>query len=406
MRSLRRMGIAIGILVVACPYLYAADNPRATQEREYPFPLALVETALRQMGAYTGARLPALEGFIKTERAQLPKYERPYYEFKIELVPAATDHTLVRVKANLSAWYSDPEGRQSGYQAYESNGRLESDLLDRLGDFLTNNKSTIATDQEQLARRLAAVRQQRLDAERRIADLEKQLQAPRPKIEQADPVEFVSVAKSRVPLLSAPEDRAPQILRAQFEDEFEVLEHRGTWLRVKLDDARTGWIRASQVRSNPPVVADSSTSPSEAQAGMEGFTIIRQTDATFSGDWSRLHGKRALYVWARPEGSALNTVATKKLRFTQAIFRERSREASHNSQSSVEGIVVIFLDQKGGVAAASLDDIGLWTDGSLATPAFLKKCSFDPPSAFGSPQALPNTAHTDNRDDISKPGKK
>jgi hypothetical protein len=379
------MGIAIGMLVFSCHSLYAADNPKAVQEREYPFPPALVETALRQMGAYTGARLPTLEGFIKTDRAQLPKYERPYYEFKIELVPAATDHTLLRVKASVSAWYPDPEGRQSGYVAYESNGRLESDLLDRLGDFLTSNKGTITTDQEELTRRLAAVRQEHLDAERRIADLEKQLLAPRSKIEKGNSAEFVSVTKSRVPVLSSPEDIASQILRAQFEDEFEVLEHRGTWLRVRLDDARTGWIRASQVRSSPPLVADSASSSSAAPADMEGFTVIRQTDATFSGDWSRLHGKRALYIWARPEGSALNTVATKKLRFTQAIFRERYREVSHNSQSSVEGFVVIFLDQKGGVAAASLDDVGLWTGGSLTTPVFLKKCSFDPRSAFGSP---------------------
>jgi hypothetical protein len=379
------MGIALGILVVACAPIYGADSPSTTQEREYPFPIALVEAALRQMGAYTGARLPTLEGFIKTEKAQLPKYERPYYEFKIELAPAAKDHTLVRVKANVSAWYSDPEGRQSGYQAYESNGRLESDLLDRLGDFLTNNKTTIATDQEQLARRLAVVRQQRLDAEQRIADLEKRLQAPRPKTGQDDPAEFVSVSKSRVPVLGAPNDHAPELLRAQFEDEFEVLEHRGLWLRVKLDDARAGWIRASQVRLIPPAMADGPASLGETSAGMEGFTVIRQTEATFSGDWIRLQGKRALYVWARPEGSALNTVAAKKLGFTKAIFRERYREVSHNSQSSVEGIVVIFLDQKGGVAAASLDDVGLWTGGALTTPVFLTKCSFDPRSAFGSP---------------------
>jgi len=44
--------------------------------------------------------------------------------------------------------------------------------------------------------------------------------------------------------------------------------------------------------------------------------------------------------------------------------------------------VVIFLDQQGGVAAASLDDIRLFADGSLSQEAFLKKCSFDPPSSF------------------------
>ena len=74
--------------------------------------------------------------------------------------------------------------------------------------------------------------------------------------------------------------------------------------------------------------------------------------------------------------------AGKKLRFAEAIFLERYREASHSSRRSVEGIVVIFLDQRGGVAAASLVDIGHWADGSLNQTAFLKKCSLDPPGAF------------------------
>jgi signal transduction histidine kinase len=61
-------------------------------------------------------------------------------------VPKASDRTLVRVRATVSAWYQDPEGRQAGYQTLESNGRLESDLLDRLGEFLNKNQSKIITD--------------------------------------------------------------------------------------------------------------------------------------------------------------------------------------------------------------------------------------------------------------------
>jgi hypothetical protein len=48
----------------------------------------------------------------------------------------------------------------------------------------------------------------------------------------------------------------------------------------------------------------------------------------------------------------------------------------------VDGIVVIFLDQRGGIAAATLEDIAHWTDGHLSQAAFLKKCSLDPPGAF------------------------
>ena len=84
----------------------------------------------------------------------------------------------------------------------------------------------------------------------------------------------------------------------------------------------------------------------------------------------------------RPVGSSLNVAATNKLRFAEATFSQRYREIAHNSQNELDGIVLIFLDQKGGVAAAAMEDIGAWLDGSLSAPAFRKKCSFDPASAF------------------------
>jgi len=44
--------------------------------------------------------------------------------------------------------------------------------------------------------------------------------------------------------------------------------------------------------------------------------------------------------------------------------------------------VVIFLDKRGGVAAANLDDIHFWAEGSLSSTAFIKRCSLDPTGAF------------------------
>ncbi|HEV2732127.1 MAG TPA: SH3 domain-containing protein [Terriglobales bacterium] len=367
----RAARIALLLTLVACAV--AEDAPK-TQERDFSYPSAVIETALRQLGAYTGSRLPSLDGFIKTERAQLPHYQRPYYEYKIELAPAPSDHTLVKVKANVSAWYEDPDGHQSGYQTLESNGRLESDLLDRLADYLANNGSKIITDSQELARRIEGVGRQRAEAERRVAELEKQMQGVAAK-SQSDPGEYVSAPKASIAILSAPQERASVLLRTQAEDEFEVLEHRGPWLRVQLQDSQSGWVKSALMKSN------GATPQASGSAKLQGFTIIREVPSTFSGDWPRLKGKQALYIWARPEGSALNTAGS-KLRFAESIFRERYREASHNSQNSAAGIVVIFLDQRGGVAAAALDDIAHWADGTLAQPAFLKKCSLDPPGAF------------------------
>lgn len=373
--------IALLLILVSCA---AADDAPKTQERDFPYPPAAIETALRQLGAYTGSRLPSLDGFIKTERAQLPHYQRPYYEYKIELAPAASEHTIVKVKANVSAWYEDPESHQSGYQALESNGRLENDLLDRLADYLANNGSKIVTDPQELAKRLEAVRQQRVEAERRVAELENHMQALHAK-PQSDPAEFVSAPRSSIPILSAPQERASALLQAQAEDEFEVLEHRGPWLRVQLQDSQSGWVKSALMKSNRAAAQASGS------ANVQGFTIIREVPSTFSGDWPRLKGKQALYIWARPEGSVLNEAGS-KLRFAESIFKERYREASHNSQNSVAGIVVIFLDQRGGVAAAALEDIGHWADGTLTQPAFLKKCSLDPPGAFEA--ARPNPQAT------------
>jgi hypothetical protein len=374
--------IALLLILVSCA---AADDAPKTPERDFPYPPAVIETALRQLGAYTGSRLPSLDGFVRTERAQLPHYQRPYYEYKIELAPAATEHTIVKVKANVSAWYEDPESHQSGYQALESNGRLENDLLDRLADYLANNGSKIITDPQELAKRLEAVRQQRVEAERRVAELEKQMQQLLAPKSQSDPAEYVSAPRSSVAILSAPQERASVLLQAQAEDEFEVLEHRGSWLRIQLQDSRSGWVRSALMKSNRAAAQASGS------ASVQGFTIIREMPSTFAGDWPRLKGKQALYIWARPEGSVPNEAGI-KLRFAESIFKERYREASHNSQNAVAGIVVIFLDQRGGVAAAALDDIGHWADGTLTQPAFLKKCSLDPPGAFEAAHANPRAA--------------
>ncbi len=54
--------------------------------------------------------------------------------------------------------------------------------------------------------------------------------------------------------------------------------------------------------------------------------------------------------------------AGSKLRFAETVFKQRYRESLHNSQSSVAGIVVIFLDQRGGVTAPALEVIGNFQD--------------------------------------------
>lgn len=366
-------------LVLLSAYSSAEEIPNGAQEREYAASSVTVKAALEQLGAYRGSRLPTLEGFIQTERVELDKYQRPYYEFKVELVPSASDRTLVQVKANVSAWYADPKGAQSAYHSFESNGRLESDLLDRLSEYLNKHKVTSA-DADSLTKQIAGVHQQRLEVERHISELENQIQKEPPRT-ASNSTQYVSLSKPRNPIFRAPDEHSSVLLRAQSEDEFEVLERRGAWVRLGLGDDHSGWVRGSQVLPNTLPSASVSTVRDEVSGGTNTFTVIREVSSTFSGDWRRLKGKKVLYIWARPEGSSLN-VTRKKLRFAQATFSERYRQAVHGSHVSPEGIVVIFLDQQGGVAAATLADIGLWVEGAITEPAFLSRCSLDPSSAF------------------------
>jgi hypothetical protein len=369
------------LAVAAFCSVAAAQESEKTAQREFPFSQSSVEAALRQLGAYAGARLPTLEGFIRTEGAQLPSYQRAYYEYKIELVPQAADRTLVRIKANVSAWYEDPQGRQSGYQTFESNGRLESDLFDRLNDFLSN-KSQVNADPESRASKLSDVRKQRQQAEARIVELQDKLQRLQDTASADKNTEYASALKSPTLIVARPAESAAVLLQAHSEDAFPILETRGAWLRVGLENARSGWLKRAQVQVNSSVPPQQSSAQTSHPAG---FSVIREMSSTFSGDWSRLKDRQALYIWARPEGLAPNLAIAEKWHFATGIFRERYRELSHTSHSAPDGIVVIFLDDRGGVAAAVLEDIRQWAEGSLSSSAFLKRCSLDPPGAFDVP---------------------
>ncbi len=260
-------------------------------------------------------------------------------------------------------------------------GGWKAILLDRLGEVFSHNKSTSGLDVQGIEQRIEAIRQQRADAGSRVAELEKQLHEVKTSGNVSSKNEYVTVIKSHVPVLSAPENRGLVLLRAELEDEFEVLKRRGTWSQVRLEGNRSGWITNSLVK--PSVLAADGPVAKARSSALPGFTVVREIVSPFSGEWVRLKDKQALYVWTRPEGSALNTVAGDKLNFAKHLFMERYREAAHNSQNSIEGVVVIFLDQRGGVAAASLNDIRSWAEGTISSATFIKKCSLDPPGAFG-----------------------
>ncbi len=378
MKSLIRCSLLLLAAALACQ----AQTLRGAVEREFPFPLPAVKAALENIGAYSGNRLPSLEGFADVGRINLKDYQRPYYEYKIELDPKGDKKVIVRVRANVSAWYTGPDLPEAGYRSLESNGRLENDLLDRLSDYLRDKSADAAT----LTQWIATAKQQKEETDHRIADLQdrlKKLENPRPA-----EVNYASVSRTHVNILNAPEENAAVLLRPQLDDEFQVLDRKGAWIKLQLENGVIGWIRAAQVQT--AAATDQSASSARSKpAPTPGFEVIRENTDEFSGDWTRLKGKKALYIWARPDGSAMNLPTANRLQFVQNVFTERYQVMAHSSEAAAEGIVVIFVDERGGVAAASMEDIRSWVEGTLSQSAFLKKCSLDPPGAFGEASSTP-----------------
>jgi hypothetical protein len=113
-------------------------------ERSFPQSKAAVEQALKTMQSASAGRLPVLDGFATPADHPLDRYQRGYYQSKIVVSSTPSGGSIVRVSAQVTAWYNDPSGAHSGYQVLPSNGRLEGDLLDQLGDQLASRTEQAA----------------------------------------------------------------------------------------------------------------------------------------------------------------------------------------------------------------------------------------------------------------------
>ncbi len=107
--------------------------------RTYSHAAEDLKKALRELGAFDDAALPVLEGFATLGSDRLENYDRPYYRFRVEFEPAASGQTTVRVEAVVTARYTDPAAARPEYRALPSNGRLETDLFDRLDGYFAKS---------------------------------------------------------------------------------------------------------------------------------------------------------------------------------------------------------------------------------------------------------------------------
>lgn len=400
MKPLRRCGKLV-LVMLLCMGSALSQNASAIG-RSYAFSLDQVKRTLQDLGAYTVGKLPMLDGFVPADTPLLASFERPYYQFRIELTPMDAGHTKVAIEARISAWYTDADATRSGYRSLASNGRLESDLLDRLQATLggaaqapdtsmqvsssrdlfpkapsssgEGNRVGDVADSPQ--RELEEIIAEKLSVDEKANALKTQIRELQAAHSQPPAMRLASVKRPSASVRSQMNSNGPVLFRARAEDEFEVVKKAGEWVEVRLDPDSTGWIAAADLTLPEPETAKS---PDQSQLG---FWVSREQINDFAGDWPELKGRKALFVFAQPRGS-LPELANddRKLTYVKQVFADRYRTASL-SKNLFDGVVVIFIGGKGGVAAATMKDIKQWVQGSLADDDFVKRCSLDPPSEF------------------------
>jgi hypothetical protein len=400
----------------------------AAVERTLPYIVDVVKRGLSQIGGLEGGRLPMVDGFVTASIPQLDRYERPYYQFRLQVNAADANTTSVKVEARISAWYTDPDPSHSQYRSLPSNGRLEADLLDRLLEALGSSPvkpeavaptvkapatltgaessapgpvspppakpslpaakpaNSSSASQEQLDALLADRQAVRNQTAATLAQIE-QLKATDHKSEEV--ARFASIKHSGVGVMSRKNFGGPVLFRAQAEDEFEVQSLEAGWALVRLSDGATGYIQADELSLPPgivekPSVAEEATParPAKTSEPDLGFWVSREDVSVFSGEWARLKGKKVLFVYAQPRGLLSDLAGDDtKLAYAKRVFVTRFHSVTLSSPN-VEGVVVVFMGSKGGVVAAALSDIRQWVEGGLGDEAFVNRCSLDPPAEF------------------------
>ena len=233
--------------------LTAAVLPQAVPyARSFAKSAEEVEGALKDLQAYSGQKLPIVDGFVATGDKPLNQYERAFYQFSIDVLPGTAGGTIVRVTAKITSWYADKDPAKSGYQVLPSNGRLELDLLDRLEEKFgvktassmarALSSSTISAPKPKLdlggvpgiqipaaanpsaksgttADELGALRSNREAEEKRMTELNAELQSLQEiKKNQAHPPNLVVVKKAGAPVLAKPTEGARVLFYAAAED--------------------------------------------------------------------------------------------------------------------------------------------------------------------------------------------
>jgi hypothetical protein len=403
--------------ILVC-FVSLVSFPRETSAQAIPYarnfamPRPQVEQALKDLQAYSGQKLPLLDGFVAPPDKPLDRYERGFYQFSIEMLPGDSGGTIVRLSAKITAWYADRDVSKSGYQVLPSNGRLELDFLDRLEEKLTGKPvastspaanspqtpqpkldlagartaATMAAPLPQAAQQpdeIALLRNQRVAGEKRVQQLTAELQNLQElQRTQAHPRNLVVVRKSRTPIYAKNAESSRILFEASTDDEFEFLDEEGEWIHITISGDSRGFVRKNSVELPEGVAARSQSSASGPEEKFPGFRIEREETGDFPGDWAPLKGKKVkIFTVQLLSQNPKEAGPTARLNYCLALFEQSLREASAADQAA-EGVVVIFDAADGGIAAATFANIQKLTSGDLKGEAFWQQSYLDPPDAF------------------------
>lgn len=411
-----RIAILIGILSLIAPLL-AQDN--TTQERTFHASKAVVEKALNDYRASSGAKLPTLEGFVNSAGEPVDRYQRGYYQYSLTIVSKNPAETTVRVSAKITAWYKGDSPADSGYRVLPSNGRLESDLLDNVEDALETSHASAAPpvsstlppapnanlapvpdspsrvqstssafEIAQAATAVPATSKSQTAAEdsvneQRVQQLTKEGDNLREILRnQSRPSNLVVVKTAKTPLLERPIEGSKVVLLASAQDEFQIVDTTGEWVHVQVSGISRGWVRRDQV--DLPSAANGSLSTLENDPRTfdraPAFQQTREEVSIFPGKWEPLDGKKVKIIWVQPSDKK-SFGSEPKLNLVKSVFRRNFTDAS-SATPPVAGVVVILDSEDGGMAAATMAALQQWHAGHLPDGAFWKRCLLDPAEAF------------------------
>ncbi|MFZ0039095.1 MAG: SH3 domain-containing protein [Candidatus Acidiferrales bacterium] len=407
-----------------------AFGQAAPAEKTFNAPKASVDKALQSLRSSTSGRLPTLDGFVDSSEP-LEHYERGFFQCAIVATAAPGGGTSVRVGVKITAWYADPSGARSGYRVLPSNGRIESDFLNGLGDALgakaggsvpssrvgaTGASGAAAPEKTKSApvspsappssarptapvasstptgdgkssavlanESLASIRQKRETDEQQFRDLSGLVQnLEQIKQNQTHPDDISVVKKTGTAIYAKPQTSAEVLMTADEGDEFPILDAPGGWVHVQISGPSRGWIREVQLDMPSGFANGAEKSATESDAAPL-FRVSREDISPFAGTWGLLKDKVVKIIWVAPiDPSAKATTAQAKREYAKSLFLKAYREISADP-AAVAGVVVVFDSADGGQVSATLMSLKKLRAGYISDDDFWKECSLEPPESF------------------------